>query len=362
MCGSTHHAERGTTTTEYALLVAGLVAALLVVTGVMNPALTHLYETVLCRIAGRCDTTSGEARVRIQPWDSADPLVRATWGDMVVMGDSYASGEGDGAYGVAGSSPGCHASARAGGPTAARRLGMDQRLYVVACTGAATASDGGSYRAHHQPPQVDALGDRTSLVTLSIGGNDLNWGATIAACAAAHTSDDVVGAIPRAALPERLRPATRTCADAFDTTVSDAISALGPRLDRTYAAVRDRAPRARVLVTGYPRFFPTVPTHELMADGKVLVATPAEQAWMNRKTADANRAIAEAAARAGFEFVDVEDAFDGHELTTDSPWMFGADLSLGVPPRESHDFHPSETGQARLGALIEQHVRNPTNS
>ena len=355
-------ADRGATSVEYALVSIGLVSVLMVVSGVLSPAIRIWYDQVFCRLAGRCEHATEGAGTSVEPWNSPDPLTRATWGGMVVMGDSYSSGEGDGAYGVAGSSESCHASANAGGPIVADHLGMSRQLSVVACTGAETSAITSGYATHRQHPQLDAIDDRTSLITLSIGGNDLAWGDIIAACAANHLPDNSVTRLPRSVIPESLRPPARSCVGGASGQVGAAIADLGPTLARTYAAIRDRAPHARVLVMGYPRFFPSSPAHELLADGQILIATPAEQRWMNAETARANRAIDEAAELAGFEFVDVGNALDGHELTSASPWMFGADLALAVPPREQHDFHPTPDGQRALGRVLEQQVRSPAAS
>jgi lysophospholipase L1-like esterase len=345
--------ERAATTTEYALVLAGIAGAVTLALGILSPAVQALFARAVCAIGGSCAATAAPAH-RVDPWDDPDPVRRATWGDVVVLGDSFSSGEGAGDYGAAGSARDCHASANSYGPRLARRLGVDARhLSIRACTGATVADLAHRYDDHDQPPQLDGLDGRTSLVALTIGGNDLRWSDTIANCIAQTAWDGHADCV---AGTDRARQLDRK------------LGALDRSLTRALTSIRRRAPHARVVLMGYPRFFPERPDRYLTWGGVAALA-PETQRWANAETGELNDHMARAASAAGVEFVDARDAFDHHELTSTHPWFHGIEVTAEpmqvgiytVPKPEvlASSFHPTAEGQRVLADLMEDAVRFP---
>ena len=156
----------------------------------------------------------------------------------------------------------------------------------------------------------------------------------------------------------------------FDATDLTGPEQLVELFDFFAPVIRSLAPCARVVVLGYPRFFPDQPSGPLRLAGTTLLA-PASQAWMNAETDHLNRVVAAAAAAAGVEYVDVGRALAGHELTTARPWINGVDLRTEqrdllpgfpvlrapVPTVDASSFHPNAAGQAALSRLVEAQVR-----
>lgn len=218
------------------------------------------------------------------------------------LGDSYAAGAGAPPYTGCGQSQSAYAV----------RLDGRQRLHLddfVACPGASTVTlvTGG---------QLAALDAETDLVTLTIGGNDVSWSTAVGACLGG--SD-----------------AQCTAATAFVTTLTT--TRLPSLLDTVDGLVAAAAPNAHVVVTGYPRLFS--PEY-----GAYLAASPAELSTLNGLADTLDRVIADAAARAGFQYVDVRDRFDGHGVNSPDPWLRGA--------FEEQAFHPTAHGyQAYTAAL-----------
>ena len=149
--------------------------------------------------------------------------------------------------------------------------------------------------------QLSSLTPRTQLVTLTVGGNDLGFVAVATACAAGPSV--VPGGHrrrPRAARPAPTGP-----------------SVLATRLAATYGAVATAAPRADILVTGYPYLFePPVPGQPNAA---VVLA-------LNNATAALNatiKATVAATAGAGVEisYVDVTAGFAGHGIGSERPFL-----------------------------------------
>src|SRR5690349_4230487 len=108
---------------------------------------------------------------------AADPLAQA--GKYVALGDSYSSGTGAGSYGSSGS---CKRSANAYAQLWANANAPSSFVFV-ACSGAVTTDVINN--------QVGALTADTSLVTISIGGNDAGFADVMTDCNLGSDSDCV---------------------------------------------------------------------------------------------------------------------------------------------------------------------------
>lgn len=76
-----------------------------------------------------------------------------------------------------------------------------------------------------------------------------------------------------------------------------------------------------------------------------------DRPWINARIAELNKLIRERAIANGAEYVDVFDAFDGHELCNvngNNEWMNGLDAS-----GRSFSFHPNEQGQAAFAERVQ---------
>ena len=82
--------------------------------------------------------------------------------------------------------------------------------------------------------QLTPLDGTTTLVSMTIGGNDIGLGTVKTTCLFGSDS---------------------ACLDAVATAETTAHTELPGRLDTLYDAVRTRAPQARVVILGYPRFY-----------------------------------------------------------------------------------------------------------
>ncbi|AHH19555.1 putative hydrolase [Nocardia nova SH22a] len=171
-------------------------------------------------------------------------------------------------------------------------------------------------------PQVEGLSAATKYVALSIGGNNGNiFGGTIADC--------FVGA---------------TCTPAKRAAVAAGLDALPAQLDSAYAAIRQHAPNAKVVVLGYPRILPDDPTGCFVdaVTGRDAVA------FANTTQITLNSDIAAAADRAGFTYVDLSAAGD-HSICARDGQRFVSFTGL-----ENGDagtaFHPTEAGRRYMAA------------
>ena len=115
-------------------------------------------------------------------------------------------------------------------------------LADASCSGATTAEMWKPQGTN--PPQLDALNDATTLVTLQIGGNDIGFSSVIATCAGLSVTD----------------PAGSPCKQHYEATGTDQLTLnvlqTAPKIAEVLRAIHDRAPHARVAVVGYPDLLP----------------------------------------------------------------------------------------------------------
>ena len=101
------------------------------------------------------------------------------------------------------------------------------------------------------------------------------------------------------------------------------------RLVLLYRTIHQLAPQARILVLGYPRFFPS-------DDRAVEHFSSQETAWVNERIALTDDVIHDAAERSGVaEYVDVYNAFNNHEAGT-GDFDFTVDKKVLPPATADH--------------------------
>jgi len=220
----------------------------------------------------------------------------------VALGDSYSSGVGTRSYISDGTS--CQRSTYAYPRLVAASRGYT--LSFQACSGA-KVSDVTS-------KQLGVLSSSTGFVTISVGGNDAGFTSTLTECA---------------------KPGwLSNCGAAVSKANSYISNTLPGTLSTLYAAIRSRAPSAKVVVVGYPRLFNGEDCNALTW------FSPSEESSLNATADRLNGVLANAAAAKGFSFANPTSAFVGHAVCGSPEWLNG----LSNPVSES--YHPNRTGQA----------------
>lgn len=162
--------------------------------------------------------------------------------------------------------------------------------------------------------QLAAVGPETQLVTLTTGGNDIGYVGDLVA------ESGAMGGL-YGLLHGRIRsPANRP----YDAIVSS--------IPAIIARIRERAPKATIVIVSYPPILPP--------DGTCArLAIDTEQASVSREVA---RRLAEAtgraAAEAGALYVDMAREGVGHDACSADPWVHGATVPGGAA------FHPNASG------------------
>ena len=217
------------------------------------------------------------------------------------LGDSYAAGLGAGSY----LETSCYTSSK-GYPAL---LDADANLALAArpaCRGATTADV--------ISKQVPALPANVVRVTLTVGGNDVGFANVMQNCFVLVNS---------------------TCEShivAGETMVQNGV--LAQNVGAAIAAIRAKAPNARVVVTGYPLLFE--PTSRYQWATRV-----------NTGTVALNDAIEGASVLAGAVYVDVEAPFTGHGIGSASPWINDWNWL-----RSNDSFHANAAGYQAYAAAL----------
>lgn len=206
----------------------------------------------------------------------------------------------------------------------AERLDVD-RLVDVSCSGAETANLTEPQQTVQDatvPPQLDVLGPRTDLVTIGIGGNDFELFSTLVATCARLRSEDPDGS---------------PCADELESQGIDLVATarrVSGRVTSALREIKDRAPKAEVVLVGYPRLTPPRGSCEDLGFAEN------DNAFGERVSRALNSALARAARRTGVEFIDMYAASEGHDVCSDEAWVNGRRTVRG----EALAFHPLAEG------------------
>lgn len=171
----------------------------------------------------------------------------------VALGDSYSAGFGLTPYSTSDPADGCYQAEKDYPHLVAAELGL--RLTDVTCSNAVTANitttaQNTGVNGGIAPIQTDALNADTDIVTVTIGGNDLGFSAIAASCLALAAGG-----------PLMLYQYANDCKQFYQLGGNDVLEAMiatvvTPALAKTYKAIAEKAPNAKVFVVGYPAVAP----------------------------------------------------------------------------------------------------------
>lgn len=253
----------------------------------------------------------------------------------VALGDSYTSAPWTGA--TVGTD-GCYRSDNNYPRLVAHAMHLT--LADRSCTGAPTTAIAHSQRTltgTMQPPQIDAVGAKTKVVTLGIGANDFTLFNLIASVCPGMAADDPHGA---------------PCTDANDalptsTSLTGRLSTIGDRVSSILHEIGERGPHARVLVVGYPSI---VPAH---GSCTALASTAGDVPFLDEFVTGLNEQLSTAAQKAGATYVDLYAATTGHDICSTDPWIAGKKQVDGKVAA----WHPYEAEQKAAARLVTAALR-----
>lgn len=324
---------------------------------------------------------------RSVPWDAVafQPLSGQPADQIVALGDSYASGEGasndpvDGAWDFYRSSDhdgtdshgdnhffrdACHRSPYSWSrqmwlpntttSVGARADSLDPTLtyHMSACSGATTPNlQAITFGQYQEGSQVDQgfLDQHTTLVTLSVGGNDAQFSGIMKLCTL-----DVLEQCQNATFGGDTEPLR----DAEPKRIN------GPVLtgvEQVLTGIHRLAPNARILLMGYPKLMEN-------AGSCILGIGPEEYSWLVQMGDLLDQAMATAALfadaqGAGVTFADPRAAFNGRGACADDPLIHGfvlplpGNLTRGEDVLSQQSLHPTIGGAAVYSLVATENLR-----
>jgi lysophospholipase L1-like esterase len=177
-------------------------------------------------------------------------------------------------------------------------------LSFVACSGAKTSD--------LLANQIQAVTSATTLVTMTIGGNDIGFASLIQQC----TLSD--------------------CSAALDSTRIGLESTLGSKLDSVFDTVKSHAALgATIVVLGYPHVF----------SGAGCLGTlgisSTEESKANQLSDALDAVLASHAQTDGVTYKSAIAAFTGHAVCSSSAWLNGLNLF-----NTTESYHPNKAGHS----------------
>ena len=284
---------------------------------------THCLSVLCCALAVAC---GAPAATTAPPPKPLKPL------NYVAMGDSVAA-EPD--VPPPAPPPGCQKSANNYPSVLARRVNAT-RFVDVTCSGA-TADD---ITNHHQqtsdgtePPQIDAVQPDTTLITITIGGNDVGLAFDASQCWSASIDSP-------------------PCKAKFVVNGNDTIStAIGTHLSSWATMIDDvraKAPGARIVLVGYPTY--------IRAGGCFAVqpVLPGDADYFQAKVNELDDRQKQLAADKGISYFDTRALSVGHDMCAAPNQRYVEGFITANP---AAPLHPNAVGAAAIGNALADYLR-----
>jgi hypothetical protein len=207
----------------------------------------------------------------------------------------------------------------------------------VSCSGATSAhvTKAQTITGGTNPAQVSAVDSTTTIVTMGFGGNDIGFVDIITGCVA-------------------ILPIGAPCKNKYAPTgrpdaLAARIDAAGPNIGASIAAVRAKAPNARVYVVGYPALLP-----ESGSCFPQMPYTPTDVTYLRGVNKRLNTMLAGQAASHGAYFVDVYTPSIGHDACKDRATRWVEPI---VPTNPAAPVHPNARGAQGQSTAVTAAIR-----
>ena len=247
--------------------------------------------------------------------------------DYVALGSSFAAGPDVGRPDPSGPAP-CRRSLDNYARKLAARRGLT--LEDRTCSGAKT-EDIVSHRQFGLPPQIEAVGPATRLVTVTIGGNDVSYLGDLSAASCRNQGDT-------------------NCTISTFETLGARFSALRDSLSSMLAEVKRRAPKAIIVLVDYVTI---APSSGICGDRAPL--TEQDMSWARSRAERLRHVTADAASDTGAILVKASELSMGHDVCAAEPWVYGW-RDPGPTGRPLAAYHPRIEAMEAIAADIDRQL------
>ena len=181
------------------------------------------------------------------------------------------------------------------------------------------------------PPQFNSLTTDTSMVTLTIGGNDIGFSSIAQDCFVTQPSSG------------------SPCKDKYTAggqdEVSRRIAETAPKVAGVLRGIASRSPRARTYVVNYSAIFP----HEGPGCYPQMPVAEGDVPWLRAKQEELNAMLAAQASANGARLVDVYAASRGHSACALPGFRW---VEPVTPASPAAPIHPNLIGMQAMANLI----------
>lgn len=252
-------------------------------------------------------------------------------GPVVALGDSYTAGALL-PLDLSANPPGCLRSPKAYPALVAQAL--HAHLTDVACTGAGVKEMTAPQKTYlgTNPAQFGALAPDDKLVMLTLGGDDLGFLNVLQECMKLSAADSSGS------------PCKAHYTAGGVNQLAAKVTAEAAKIAGVLAAIRQRAPQARVLLVGYPDLFP-----QSGGCWPAVPITSGDIAYLRGIEVSANAMLAADAHAAGDTFVNTYTPTTGHDFCQPEP---ARDVEGLIPGSLALPFHPNARGQQAMASAV----------
>lgn len=261
----------------------------------------------------------------------------------VALGDSYTAGPD--IPSPAGPTTGCEQSTSSYPYLVAHSLRL--KLTDMSCSSATIASLSAPQPTGDgtNPAQLSALSPATGLVTLGIGGNDVDWAGIVTRC----TELDLIPALIPGGATAQFAPCQAYYTSGGVDQIQQKIQVAAGELASALTQIRSLAPHARVYVVGYPDLLPG-------AGGMcahTLGLTQGDASFLNQEEILLNSTLRRDAQAAGDGYVDTYGPSAGHDACSvpDSRW-----IEPLLPASPAAPLHPNAVGEQGMANAVAQAI------
>lgn len=200
----------------------------------------------------------------------------------------------------------------------------------VSCSGA-TIDNIRNTPQNDTPPQINAVTPDTSLVTVTIGGNDINYTSSTFACSGTPAAEHCTANLDQAA-------------------INGALGQLSEELGAMFDEIKARAPQATIVLVTYPRVFPVD-----AINCSELALSAEDTAYLAGMGQLLEETFVSVAAGRQIRIADAYVLAAGHGPcdAVSERWVNGASVA-GTGIR----YHPTAEGHAEMARLVLAALRN----
>ena len=282
-----------------------------------------------CHVTTSTGPSSASSSSASSPADrAAHPAMS---GRVVALGDSYTAGALL-PLDAAAEPPGCLRSAKAYPVLVADALGAP--LTDAACASAGVKDMTAAQHTYRgtNPAQLTAVEPSDALVLLTLGGDDVGFLNVLKECAALSFTHPTGS------------PCEAHYTEGGTDQIAAGVTAEAPKIAQVLAAIAVRAPRARIVVVGYPDMFP-----QSGGCWPAVPITDGDIAYLRGIEVKANGMLAAVAKAARATFADTYAPTIGHDFCASGSVR---DVEGLIPGSPTLPFHPNARGQQAMATAV----------